>query len=192
MKGDFTRMTFDPSKHYSRVFEQQGRVQVDSDWNEMNDIHRYLLRRLAADLIGRHGGPGNAFLISGAKDKDNKDVVRDFDLASGRYYVDGLLCENENLSRFSSQRGSPLTSDLLENSKTYLAYLDVWERHITAYEDEDETRTGIREVALRGPDTATRSKVIWQVKCRGVDDATSKKLTVDDPKLAYENFRKFL
>jgi hypothetical protein len=41
----------------------------------------------------------------------------------------------------------------------YLAYLDVWQRHITALEDE-----GIREVALNGPDTATRTRTVWQVK----------------------------
>jgi hypothetical protein len=192
MKGDFTRLTFDPTKHYSRVFEQQGRVQVDSDWNEMNDIHRHFLRRLAADLIGPHGGPGDGFLIGAAKDKDNKDLPRDFALSPGHYYVDGVLCENDDSSLNSAQQLPPPVSDKLEENKSYLGYLDVWERHVTAYEDEDENRTGIREVALRGPDTATRSKVIWQVKCRGVDDATSKKLTVDDPKLAYENFRKFL
>ncbi len=33
MKADFSRNTFDPGKHYSRVLEQQGRVQVDADFN---------------------------------------------------------------------------------------------------------------------------------------------------------------
>ena len=41
----------------------------------------------------------------------------------------------------------------------YAVYLDVWERHVT-YLDDDR----IREVALGGPDTATRAKVVWQVK----------------------------
>lgn len=41
----------------------------------------------------------------------------------------------------------------------YLIYLDVWERLITYVEDDR-----IREVALDGPDTAARSKVVWQVK----------------------------
>jgi hypothetical protein len=40
-----------------------------------------------------------------------------------------------------------------------LVYLDVWERHISCIEDDD-----IREKALVGPDTATREKVVWQVK----------------------------
>jgi hypothetical protein len=41
----------------------------------------------------------------------------------------------------------------------YLVYLDVWERLITYVEDD-----AIREVALGGPDTAARSKIVWQVK----------------------------
>ncbi len=40
-----------------------------------------------------------------------------------------------------------------------LVYLDVWERIVTALEDSE-----IREVALGGPDTATRKKTLWQVK----------------------------
>jgi hypothetical protein len=41
----------------------------------------------------------------------------------------------------------------------YLAYLDVWRRHVTALEDPE-----IREVALGGPDTCTRVRTTWQVR----------------------------
>ena len=41
MKGDFTRDLFDPTKHYSGVLMQQGRVQLDADWNEQGSIQRY-------------------------------------------------------------------------------------------------------------------------------------------------------
>ena len=34
MKGDYSRDTFDPAKHFTRVLMQQGRVQLDADWNE--------------------------------------------------------------------------------------------------------------------------------------------------------------
>jgi len=47
---------------------------------------------------------------------------------------------------------------------TYLAHLDVWDRHITAVEDDD-----IREKALGGPDTATRVKTEWRVKLMPCD-----------------------
>ena len=39
-----------------------------------------------------------------------------------------------------------------------LVYLDVWERLVTAVEDDS-----IREVALGGPDTSARTKLVWQV-----------------------------
>ena len=49
--------------------------------------------------------------------------------------------------------------DGVGQARHYLAYLDVWQRHITALEDPD-----IREIALGGPDTTTRSRTISQVK----------------------------
>ena len=59
MKGDFTRNTFDPLKHFTRVLMQQGRVQLDADWNEQAAILLHCLQTLAADLIGPHGGPSD-------------------------------------------------------------------------------------------------------------------------------------
>jgi hypothetical protein len=43
-------------------------------------------------------------------------------------------------------------------------YLDVWERVITYAEDD-----AIREVALGGPETAARSRLVWQVKWMQTD-----------------------
>ena len=57
MKGDFSRDTFDPTKGFSRVLMQQGRVQLDADWNEQAAILLHYLRTLAADLIGPCAGP---------------------------------------------------------------------------------------------------------------------------------------
>ena len=196
MKGDFTRVTFDPAKHYSRVLEQQGRVQVDSDFNEMNDIHRYFLRRLAADLIGPHGGPDNGFKIGVAKDDKNQDVLRDFEIAFGRYYVDGVLCENDVAVRYTGQRVLSSGAGGLKDGTTYLAYLDVWERHVTPYEDENDETIGIREVALRGPDTATRAQVVWRVNILPIEgdskDDLIKALSDNDPTKVYGAFRDFL
>ncbi len=57
MKGDFSRFTFDSKKHYTRVLQQQGRVRLDADWNEMVEIHCHDLRNVMRDLIGPYGGP---------------------------------------------------------------------------------------------------------------------------------------
>ncbi len=161
MKGDFTRDTFDASKHFSRVLMQQGRVQLDADWNEQAAILLHYLQTLAADLIGPYGGPtqadgftpGDGFAITPLTNKQN-----DFGILAGRYYVDGILCENDRADcTYFAQPDYPLAGSSLDN-KIYLVYLDVWEQHITPLEDDR-----IREVALGGPDTATRAKVVWQV-----------------------------
>ncbi len=43
MKGDFSKSTSDPKKHYSEVPMQQGQVQSDADSNEKQDINRELM-----------------------------------------------------------------------------------------------------------------------------------------------------
>jgi hypothetical protein len=58
---------------------------------------------------------------------------------------------------FSTKPGAVSPPPLPNGSS--LIYLDVWERAITYAEDDS-----IREVALGGPDTAARSKLVWQVK----------------------------
>jgi Family of unknown function (DUF6519) len=161
MRGDFSRDTFDPVKHFSRVLQQQGRVHVDADWNEQSAIVMHYLHTLAADLIGPFAGPsGEGFGF------EIHDVTKDgFSIGRGRYYVDGILCENEReTARYEAQTDFPFPPEL-ETGTGYLVYLDVWERHVTALEDDD-----IREKALGGADTTTRSKVIWQVKLGGLED----------------------
>lgn len=138
------------------MLQQQGRVQLDADTNEQTAILLHYLRTLAADLIGPYGGPaGDGFRISPTQDG------KDLEIDKGRYYVDGILCENEVdiTTTYKNQPDYPNPPDLPENGESYLVYLDVWEQHITALEDD-----GIREKALGGPDTATRTKVVWQVK----------------------------
>ena len=56
MKGDFTRDLFDPTRHYSGVLMQQGRVQLDADWNAQDGIQRYRAEVAARDVIGASGG----------------------------------------------------------------------------------------------------------------------------------------
>jgi len=181
MKGDFTRDTFNPSKHYSRVMLQQGRVQLDADWNEQSAIVLHYLRALSRDIIGAHGGPadGSGFEIvtdpTKIRGTDGKLLAgtdprvielkpkildaRDFVINPGHYYVQGILIENEFPIAFTEQLGIGPDAPNEVKALPYLIYLDVWERHITYVEDDR-----IREVALGGPDTASRAQIVWQVK----------------------------
>ena len=64
---------------------------------------------------------------------------------------------------YAEQPNLPAAPDMTGDG-IYLAYLDVWERHVSYLEDEQGDEPGIREVALGGADTATRARVVWQVK----------------------------
>ncbi|HEY9695873.1 MAG TPA: DUF6519 domain-containing protein [Trichocoleus sp.] len=179
-RGDFTRDSFNPTKHFSRVLAQQGRVQLDADWNEQAAILLHYLQRLAANLIGPHGG--NGFEILPVKDNN---TLTGFTIGSGNYYVDGILCENEkyiqnnaeSLLAYYAQPDYPIEKDThkLPNFP-FLIYLDVWERHISYIEDKS-----IREVALNGLDTATRAKVIWQVKVSDTLEGVAKVEDINSP-----------
>ena len=166
MKGDFSRNTFDPKKHYSQVLMQQGRVQVDADWNEQQAIHQHRIETEALDIIGKCGAPEDnpGFEITGG--------IEDFTVGAGRFYVDGILCENETEVLYSKQPDLPkpdAIDKLLSDANTSfgIVYLEVWQQHLTALDDPT-----IREVALGGPDTATRLKTIWQVKVLPVDTSS--------------------
>ena len=164
MRGDFTRSTFRRTNHFSGVLLQQGRVQVDADWNEEVDIARHRDETATVDLIGRSGAPIHqaGFALRCQDGSVPSDCATDeLVIGAGRYYVDGILCENDEDAPVSGDPGQP---DLpggpdIGGPGTYLAYLDVWDRLLTAFE-----RPEIREVALGGPDTATRTKTVWQVK----------------------------
>jgi hypothetical protein len=190
MKGDFTRETFDRRRHYTRVLLQQGRVQLDADWNEQTAISRHYVRTLAADVVGPHGGPAAACgfaVISdpSAVDDLTDDIGRplpadrvkelkdrlgrgDFLIGQGRYYVDGLLCECDTATTYGEQLGYPFDDDTtveaLAGVDGVLVYLDVWERHVSGAE-----RSDLLDVALSGLDTATRAELVWQVKVRRGD-----------------------
>ena len=175
MKGDFSRDSFDRFRHYSRVLQQQGRVELDSDGNERQAIQLHLLRSLAADVIGPQGGPGTGFQI--LPNFEGKPPLpplqKNFVISKGHYYVDGWLCENDDDVLFAGGSAGHASQPWWRPDKAlvpgrYLAYLDVWERHVSAADVEGPAErtspTALREVALGGPDTTTRAQVVWQVK----------------------------
>ncbi len=89
MTGDFSRNSQDPTKSYTGVLMQQGRVQVDADWNEQLALAQHRTDTETLDVIGESGTPMGAdgFGISLTPAKD------DFFIHPGRYYIGGLLCE---------------------------------------------------------------------------------------------------
>lgn len=166
MKADNSRNTFDGTKHYSGVRMQQGRVQTDADWNEQIDITADRIETEAGHVIGRCGAPVHDAGFALVVPKKGAGL----NLGKGAYYVDGILCRNEASVSITQQPDLPASSPIVRAGDAwvtldkapdgiYLAWLDVWTRHLTALEDPTT-----REVALGGPDTATRTKTVWQVR----------------------------
>ncbi len=184
MSFDTSRFHFDPWKNYSGVVMKQGRVQLDSDWN---DWLAQLARRTQAetlDILGRAAYPATtpfAFLI----DFDGSGKLR---IGPGRMYVDGLLAENHGdassvtwdpaLGEMSNTPQPPPGTEsgaILYTAQpylpgvtqptdgaTYLAYLDVWTRAVDYLQDP-----ALIDPAV-GIDTTGRLQTVWQVRLASV------------------------
>jgi hypothetical protein len=170
MAGDYTRLSFRPERDFSALLKQQGRVDLDADWNELVDIFRRRIWTETVDLIGRCAIP-----------RDPADVFKivaaggGYTIGIGRAYVDGLQPENHGTGAIVHEPiwGDPTGSQPVDyahqpyldpapavpgGAGPHLFYLDVWEREVTAVEEPD-----IVEAAL-GVDTTTRRQTVWQVK----------------------------
>ena len=161
MKGDFSRLTFDPARGFTQVLRQQGRVDIDADWNEQQAIHSHLDRTARRDMIGPSGAPiANAGFEIG--------LLEGLMLGAGRFYVQGQLVELAapvaladqpylgGLSPYLNSNGNPVATP---TSGRYLFFLETWDHHTTAVEVPS-----LKEKALGGPDTTTRLQTVWRVR----------------------------
>ncbi len=167
MSGDYSRKTFDPAQHFSGVLMQQGRVQLDADWNEQIDIAGRRWRSETLDIIGRAVVPKetpNGFRI----DFDDGNMV----IHPGRMYVDGLQAENHGKEPvfdpvLEEPYGSAPTpydkqpyfdGSALPDTGLGLVYLDVWQREVTYLKAPQLIEPAV------GVDTTARWQTVWQVK----------------------------
>jgi hypothetical protein len=180
---DNSRFPFDPTNDFCGVVMQQGRVQLDSDWNEWL---AELSRRTQAgtlDTLGRAVYPATtpfAFHIT-ASSPGGKNTLT---IGPGRLYVDGLLAENHGdpnaaqwdpaLAEMSCSPQPPPSTETgsidytqqpympantpSPGSGPYLVYLDVWIRPVTYLEYPELVDKAV------GIDTTGRLQTAWQVK----------------------------
>jgi hypothetical protein len=179
MKADLSRSTFSRAKRYRDVRLQQGRVQLDADFNEYVDLAAHRVETETVDVVGRCGAPMHAAGFRLAATVAQLPVEQqaaatalgplapgDFFLSAGRFYAGGWLCESDAPCKLSGQAAGDLPGATpLAGTGVFLVYLDVWARHVTFIDDP-----ALREVALGGPDTATRNRTIWQVRAVRVGD----------------------
>jgi hypothetical protein len=162
MALDLSRSAFDPRtpKHWSGVRTQQGRLITDDDWNEADAIDKEDLRRTRVQVIGSSGSADDGFKLANPRIAGNHV---DFDLTPGTIYVGGLRVTLEAQEAFSLQRdwlqqAASDRVDLAGAERIDMAYLEVWEQPVAAVEDQE-----LLEVALGGPDTSVRQRVMRRV-----------------------------
>ncbi|MCB4365022.1 right-handed parallel beta-helix repeat-containing protein [Hydrogenophaga taeniospiralis] len=178
MSFDLSRVRFDARQDFLGVVMQQGRVQLDADWNEWV---AQLGRRLQAGSWDTFNGSvvprttPDGFRIEAAGGA--------LSIGAGRMYVDGLLAENHGGTPDAwdphlAELAGTTALDYLDQpyypeppalpaAGPHLVYLDVWQRDVTALQVP-----GLIEPAV-GVDTTGRRQTVWQVKLLPIDGAIS-------------------
>jgi Family of unknown function (DUF6519) len=162
MKADFSRVRFNRRRHYTSVLQQQGKVALDADANEQSAIIEYIRDIETGDFVGPYGGP------SGDEGFEITVAHNQLLIGAGRYYVNGILCENEDPDlAYSDQpfliHPSPTDGELLRDVSLGAIsgidiYLEVWRRVVTALDDPC-----LREPAIGQADTTARLQTVWRV-----------------------------
>ncbi len=157
MKLDLSRDYRHDDNNYSSLVSQQGRIVTDADRNEAQYIEQNLRRTLGRDTVGTTGAPRDAagYRLTVVSAPGGGP---DLNIGAGRMYVDGRLARLAQDVLFTTQPHLP-GAGLPESDGDYLAYLDVWERALTALEVPE-----LRDAALGGVDTSARIQTIAQIK----------------------------
>jgi Family of unknown function (DUF6519) len=146
--SDLARISFDLSRGYRSVVAQQGRVTLEADINEETAIASEALRLETIDVVGPAGTPDDGYKVS-------YDATNGLVAAPGTMYVGGWRLTQDQQVLFKKQLewlDQPSQAAIQGNA---LAALLVTEQSISATEDQ-----ALREVALGGPDTAARTRLM--------------------------------
>jgi hypothetical protein len=146
---------------------QQGRVTLEADWNEAQQITQEEIRREALDFVGPCGTPDNGYSI--VLTPPSTTPPYDFSVDGGTMYVGGMRTYLSGSVQYGNQPDwrdyGPEDPDwvdpgTLANSPPVneFVYLYLREQEIGAVEDSD-----LKDVALGGPDTAQRTRLLQHI-----------------------------
>ena len=180
MKSQISRDAYQPERHYSGVYLQQGRMILDADWNELTDIQKAALVAALRDavsgtLAGGGAVPGGAPRVGGLGlvDVAAAGDPPDIRIRPGALYVEGVPARLDAAApvEVTKQADYPIQADY--PAQSLHLYADVWERTVTALNgtapdpadpDKRLRPSPLMDAALHGADTATRSQTLLQVK----------------------------
>ncbi len=156
MKTEISRDSHQSKERYSGVYQQQGRMLTDSDWNELVDILKERLNEALKDVVGsRQGSIGGTprHRALGIIVEDNSVMIQ-----PGHIYIDGMAATlpGDAPLTFGEQLDFPAPPAPRGN---YALYADVWEHTVTHLMDER-----LLDKGLHGADTCSRKQMLAQIK----------------------------
>lgn len=148
MASDLARISYDPTRRYRSVLAQQGRVTLEADVNEAGAIALETLRLETLDIIGPTGTPDDGYAVtpSGAG----------LQVGAGILYVGGWRLALDQPVNLATQPDW-LDQPPLALAGTEVISLLLTEQSVCAVEDQ-----ALRDVALGGPDSAARTRLMQQ------------------------------
>jgi hypothetical protein len=161
MTADISRVSYDEAQQYRLVVGQQGRVLVDTDLTDGQRLLGEEQRREALDFVGPSGAPDGGYKVTVPAKADAKRPPFDFDVAAGALYVGGLRVELFAPITYARQPDwlNPKPPPGQRAGSRECIVLRLREQEVGAVEDPE-----LREVALGGPDSSQRSRVLQQVE----------------------------
>jgi hypothetical protein len=149
MTADIARVSYDQSREYRQVVRQQGRVTLEADENEAATIASEALRSETLDVVGLVGAPDTGYLPVSGKGASGVSV------GPGTFYLSGWRLGLPAAIDLASQPDWLDQPPTTITSGNFLVALLVNEQTVCAVEDQ-----ALREIALGGPDTAARDRLM--------------------------------
>jgi len=153
MKSQISRHSHDPAKRYSGVFQQQGRMITDADWNELQAIVKARLDEALRDVVG--GG------VPSHRPLSVRFTGSTFEIVPGVLYAGGLPAllgkPDDAVFTYATQPDFPSAPGAVTAGD--LIYVDAWEREVSFLEDP-----ALQDPGLNGADTCTRTQTMLQIK----------------------------
>jgi hypothetical protein len=168
MGSDRARVSFDRSRQWRAVIAQQGRVSLEADLNEQVAIDASRGQLTTRELVGPCASPDGGYQVSAtpASGGPAGSTPGDLSVSAGTLYLGGERLRLEQALTYSRQpewlnaAEDPLyvapaapAGDAFE-----LVYLLAFEQEVSAVEDPT-----LADVALGGPDTAQRLRIVQRV-----------------------------
>jgi hypothetical protein len=149
--------TFDATKSYIGIRLQQGVPLLDRDWNELEDIRRYVERTLRASYLGEGVPDADGFAVTAPSFPAQHDVL----IGTGRCSVAGYDVWNQQTSVLFSAQGDgvPLPAALPDAADVLTLYLepDV----VRVDRAGDPALANSQDINM---ETCVRDRLVWSVR----------------------------